>query len=203
MLIEIQYFPPIPYFQKIAKRATVWIEQHEHYQKSSFRNRCYIGGPNGRMRLSTHLQKGKNEQQPIREVKLSYQEAWHKQHWQSIQTTYGNAPYFEFYAKPIKAILFKKHDFLFDLNYELLQNISNQLSLNVDFRLSANFTKVIKKEIKDHRNSITPKTLNANTHFRYPQVFEDRHGFLSNLSILDLLFCTGPEAALFLRMEDK
>jgi len=199
-LIELHYFPSVAYFSQLCAHQEICIEQHENYQKGSYRNRCYIAGPNGRQRLSCFLKSGKNEQQSIREVQLSYKEAWHKQHWNSIKTAYGNAPYFEFYADDIQAILFKKHNYLFDLNLDLLKCITKQLSLNIDFGLSPNFTKVIKeKEIIDLRNSITPKQIDKSAPFQYAQVFEDRHGFLGNLSILDLLFCTGPEAALLLR----
>ena len=203
-LIELQYFPPISYFLTTCRHETILLEQQENYQKASFRNRCQIAGPNGSMRLSIYLQKGKNEQQSIRDVKISYKEPWHKQHWQSIQTAYGNAPFFEFYAEPFKAILHKKHPFLFDLNYDLLNTICSQLSLNVNLNLTQTYIsnnqakQASFSDLIDYRNIITPKTIHKFEIKKYPQVFEDRNGFLPNLSILDLLFCMGPEANLYL-----
>ncbi|MEM9991931.1 MAG: WbqC family protein, partial [Bacteroidota bacterium] len=120
ILLETQYFPPIQYFSKLLAYPTIFLEQHENYLKGSYRNRCHIVGANGMQRLSIPLQRGKNEQLPIREVRISYSENWQNQHWTSIRSAYGRAPFFEYFADDVERFFKKKYHFLFDLNEALL-----------------------------------------------------------------------------------
>ena len=200
ILIELQFLPPINYIAQFFHCDKVIIEQHENYSKRSYRNRCHIAGVNGLIRLSIPLEKGKNEQQPIREVKIAYHEPWQRQHWFSIQSAYGNAPYFEFYADSLEPIFKQKHRFLFDLNLDLLNWLDEQIQMPAILEFSSEYS-VIPGIGKDFRNKITPKApirARLDPPTTYNQVFEDKHGFLPNLSILDLLFCTGPQSNLIL-----
>jgi hypothetical protein len=196
VLLELQYFPPLPYFAMLAKYETVWIEQHEHYVKGSYRNRCHIAAVNGVQRLSVPLRKGKNQQQPIREVRIAYDEPWQAQLWQAIQSAYGNSPFFEHYADFYQPFFRQKFEFLFDLNYELLVLTLRLLRLRCRLSLTESYQQTPPEGIEDFRQVVHPKNAPGQgvSPFRYPQVFEDRHGFLPNLCILDLLFCCGNEA---------
>lgn len=203
VLLELQYLPCVQYFSKLAHYPVVYIEAEENYQKGSYRNRCHIAGANGLLRLSIPLKQGKNEQQNIREVEIAYKEPWQSQHWNSIRSAYGNAPYFEFYAGQLKPHFEEKPAFLFDFSYGLLQTLLELLQLDASLRLTDAYEKETPKSLLDLRNAIHPKKhrRRADTHFTpapYPQVFLEKHGFLPNLSILDLLFCTGPQAPLIL-----
>ncbi|NJN78366.1 MAG: WbqC family protein [Saprospiraceae bacterium] len=106
-LIESQYFPPLAYFSVLLKHEKVWIEQFENYQKGSYRNRCHIATANGLLRLSIPLEKGKNNQTCIKEVKIHNDTNWQIQHWRAIKSAYGNAPYFEYYADELLPFLKK------------------------------------------------------------------------------------------------
>ena len=203
ILLELQYFPPIQYFSKFLLYPNIVIEQHENYSKGSYRNRCHIAGPNGLQRLSIPLLKGKNEQQNIRQVKIAYHQVWQNAHWNGIKTAYGNAPYFDYYADEIKVFYEKNYEFLFDLNWDILQALLVLLSIEANIQLSHNFQKTVPTTYFDGRNSIFPKKHRQKedklfNKVAYPQVFEEKHGFIPNLSILDLLFCHGPEAAMYL-----
>ncbi len=181
----------------LAQRAeTLWLEACEHYQKGSYRNRCHIAGPNGIQRLSIPLQKGKNHQMPIRDVRISYDEPWQRIHWRSIQTAYGNAPFFEHYADAVAHFLEKPYTFLFDLNLEIVHFLAQQFSWTKDRDLTKDYVPAPllsnQSAIQDMRGQITPKRPSAFALSYYPQVFEDRFGFLPDLSALDLLFCCGP-----------
>jgi hypothetical protein len=177
------------------------IEQHEHYSKGSYRNRTHIAGSNGLTRLSIPLKKGKNEQQPIRETQIAWFEPWTKKHWQAIQSAYGNAPFFEFYKDELFPFFEKKYTYLFDWNMDLILKLKSLLGLEGEIIFSQTYVKEAPAGVLDMRNRISPKVKNPETEFsqlQYPQVFLEKHGFLSNLSILDLLFCTGPEAVVYL-----
>jgi hypothetical protein len=198
-IIESQYLPPIAYFSVLLKQPTILIEQHENYQKRSYRNRCHIATANGILRLSIPLEKGKNNQMTIKDVKVYNADNWQLQHWRAIKSAYGKSPYFEFYADELLPYFEKKYDFLLDWNMDLLQFIVDVLNLPVDIQLTDSYYST-NEAILDYRNNITPK-MPTNTTFQgvyYGQVFEDKHGFIPNLSILDLLFCKGPEAILLL-----
>ncbi|MBK8566378.1 MAG: WbqC family protein [Saprospiraceae bacterium] len=171
----------------------VIIEQHEHFSKGSFRNRCQIIAADGPQRLTIPLRKGKNEQQPIKDVKIAYDEPWQVRHWRSICTAYGNSPFLEHFTDKFRPFyLEKRFDFLWDWNMEMLVLTLRLLKLEKPWSLTAyyenNPTNAIDllqmldvKQAKNHDNQP----------FKYPQIFEDRLGFLPNPSILDLLFCVG------------
>ncbi|MCO6480288.1 MAG: WbqC family protein [Phaeodactylibacter sp.] len=203
VLLELHYLPCVQYFSKLAHYPVVYIEAEENYQKGSYRNRCHIAGANGLLRLSIPLKQGKNEQQNIREVEIAYKEPWQSQHWNSIRSAYGNAPYFEFYAGQLRPHFERKPTFLFDFSYSLLQTLLELLQMDVSLRLADAYERETPEGMLDLRNTIHPKKQRRwpDPHFTsipYPQVFLEKHGFLPNLSILDLLFCTGPQAPLIL-----
>ena len=179
MTIELAYFPPVQHFQHFSRATEIWIEQCENYQKNSCRNRCHIATANGLLRLTVPLQKGKHESQPVRDVRIAYDLAWQRQHAQSIVCAYSKAPFFEDYWHEIQPFFEKKYDFLFDFNWAILTKMHQLLSLETPFFLTEKFS--------------PPAAISGAAFRPYPQVFEDRHGFLPNLSVLDLLFCLGSD----------
>ncbi len=193
--------PCIQWFSKIIS-GNALIEQYENYSKGSYRNRCHIIGGNGIQRLSIPLKSGKNSRTPIREVKISYDEDWQKIHWQSIRSAYGNAPFYEFYFEEIQERILCQKDFLFDYNLNIISHLLELLGTD-DSILSFTEEYAPKPKGIDLRNGISPKEKDRieDTDFQnieYAQVFLERHGFVGNLSILDLLFCVGPSALEFL-----
>ncbi|MFZ4634641.1 MAG: WbqC family protein [Saprospiraceae bacterium] len=191
VLLTTAYWPPIHWLAYALRAQHVFLEACEHYQKGSYRNRCHIAGPNGVHRLSIPLLKGKHQQTPIRDVRLSDAEHWQRLHWRSIATAYGNAPFFEHYEAELSVFYQKRYTFLFDFNLECLQwlaaqwNISVPIDFTETFELNSRPTGVL-----DARNALDLAHPTLHTP-RYGQVFEDRHGFLPNLSALDLLLCSG------------
>ena len=199
ILIEAQYLPPVQYFTVLAQVGTVYLEAQEHYQKRSYRNRAHLAGANGSTLLSVPLKKGKHQQMPVHQVLIDYKMPWFGEHWHSIKSAYGKSPFFEFYAEPLQGILRSKPDHLFDLNRALLLQLLKQLQMEVEIRETKAYGGVPEGTL-DLREAIHPK--NPKLDFcplPYPQVFQERHGFIANLSILDLLFCTGPQAPLLLK----
>lgn len=196
IILETQYFPPLQYIDKWLRFDTIWLEAYEHYVKGSYRNRCHIATSHGLIRLSIPLLKGKNEQMPIREVRISYDQPWQKQHWSSIESAYHRAPLFEHYSDYLMPYFNKKVVFLFDWNLELLQLVIRLLKLPPKLQLTSEYQESGTADLIDFRGGIHPKPQyqQADPWFEskpYPQVFQDRLGFLPNLSILDLLFCKG------------
>ena len=203
--LELHYLPCFEYFSKLNQGIPIILEQHENFKKGSYRNRCYFAGANGIQRLTIPLEKGRNNKKPIREVRIFNEENWQAQHWQSIQSAYGNSPFFEFYSDEIKPFYEQKFDLLWDFNWQLLETFLAIIGLAPELSFTEKFEG---KSQKPCYNSIKPEndrpTVNNNFKCRrYAQVFEERHGFLRNLSILDLLFCTGPAAISYLETNIK
>ncbi len=206
LVIETQYFPPVLTFATALQHGgELRWEAHEHYQKAGYRARCRIAAANGVLQLSVPLRKGKNEQQSIQETEIAYREPWHRQHWQSIRSAYGRAPYFDFYADPLRAILESQPPTLWALNRQLAQTIIDLLQLPLRLTQTTSYQPAVPavEGLLDLRGQLTHRdqqlTLPLDDLVPYPQLFADRHGFLRNLSILDLLFCTGPEAIRYLQ----
>ena len=179
MLRHIAYLPPLEWFALPEQDTTITLEAMEHYQKGSSRNRCLIAGSNGVQRLSIPLEKGKHQQTPIRSVRIAYHDNWPLVHWRSIQSAYGNAPFFEYYADELNAIYTSKPEFLFDFNVALLTFVLKKAKWQRNILFSDAYAPTPPEPIVPY----TPK--------RYPQVFEDRFGFQPGLSVLDALMCCG------------
>ncbi len=201
--IEMQYLAPIPFFALWKTNKKVVIEQYEHYTKGSFRNRCYIAGPNGILRLTIPLEKGKNTQQPIKEVRIANHSNWQMQHWRSIRSAYGKAPFFEYYADEIEPFYTNKYAFLFDFGVQLTKKIKEILEIPTKLDFSSSYELENESKTIDLRGVFKPPEVGDLTGIGmqqkpYAQVFGERYSFLPNLSIIDLIFCKGPEASLLL-----
>jgi hypothetical protein len=196
VLIDLQYLPSVAYFSTLRSASNVVIEKYEHYEKQTYRNRCYINTANGIVVLivpviATH------EKTNISEVRIDYRQKWLNNHWRTIQTAYGKAPFFEYYAEDLQRILFQKFEFLYDLNLKLLTLCLKMLKMNLTIVESMAYEENVTNDLIDLRSAINPKkTETLNLFYKpapYYQVFGNK--FVQNLSILDLIFCEGPGAA--------
>jgi len=195
-LFETQFFPNIYFFAGLMQRDIV-LEQHEHYQKRSFRNKCMIANAQGIQALTVPLKGGKHQQQPILDVQIAYDEPWVKNHLRSIVAAYSNSPYFEHYFPQIEALYTSAGTSLFTFNLAII-NYFQRVFQTKEILLSQSYEKdTLLDDRRGHNTLKNHKQLVPN--IRYNQVFEDRHPFIPNLSILDLLFCTGPAASHYLQ----
>lgn len=185
------FLPPIAYFHylKLANQP-VQIEIHEHYVKQSYRNRAVIGSSNGPLKLVIPVQQSGKIKTPMKDLKISYAEDWQRTHWNSIVSVYRRSPYFEFYEEELHAAFHRKEDFLVDYNSHLLKLLVDFLKTDVSFDFSEKY--------EEHKTNIG-EIINPKMEFSkkdalkpYYHIFEDRNGFISNLSIIDLLFHQGP-----------
>jgi hypothetical protein len=201
------YLAPVQYFTKLIQYDEVWIELSEHFLKQSYRNRCTILTANGIQHLSIPITEGSNSKRIIREVAISYDHPWQKLHWKALLSAYNNAPFFEYYADAIAPFFHeKKWKFLTDFNQEIQSVVLNELNLKVQLKETESFwaTTSLSPGTDDFRYAIHPKANKqlVDKHFVphiYMQVFQEKFGFTSNLSIIDLLFNEGPMAAEVLR----
>lgn len=199
-LIESQCLPPIPSLQRFFQKKTVWIEVHENYQKRSFRNRFQLAGPNGVERFSIPLAKGKNQGQQISQVQIAYDDDWIRTLSGMFQTNYGSAPFYEHYIQGLMSIFLKEEPLLLDLNMNLLTWVIKVIKVDISIKTTIVYEPNPLNDYQDLRNEITPKSLNSQeSTLIYNQVYEEKHGFIPNLSILDMIMCCGPESASLLQ----
>ncbi len=197
ILLSSAYLGPVQYYSKLKNNSPIIIEHYEHFQKQTYRSRCEIYSPNGLQTLSVPLVK-RNHQRVMKDMKISYDYDWQTLHWRSLESSYRRSPFFEYYEDDFNPYYHdKKYEYLIDLNEALLQVVLSQFTMKPDYSFSTSYqTEYAGAE--DYRNSITPKkTDEQDAAFQpiiYSQVFETRHGFIPNLSILDLLFNQGPRA---------
>ncbi|MFI5124091.1 MAG: WbqC family protein [Chitinophagales bacterium] len=192
ILSEIQYFPPIIFFKTSYKNIYIVLDQYEKYRKMSFRNRCLIAGANGIISLSVPLRHGRNQHVPVNEVRIDGSESWQDQHWKSIQSAYNRSPFFEYYRDELEKHFQLKTELLMDWNLECLKWVGEKLRWPAEIRLTEDpVTGPGTEKWEDLRDQVLPKNYMNYSPVKYRQVFEERTGFLPNLSILDLLFNTG------------
>lgn len=201
-LLPSVYLGPVQYYSKLRQFDVLVIEQHEHFPKQTYRNRAEIYSPNGLLSLSVPLVK-RNMRQAMKDVRIAYDYDWQKLHWRSLESSYRRSPFFEYYEDDFRPFYEgKQFEFLIDLNEALEARILKLLKWEVKFSKSTTYEKTLSPEQTDFRELISPKnTLASDPDFVpkiYYQVFETRHGFLPNLSIVDLLFNEGSKATNFI-----
>jgi len=202
ILVHPSYFGSIAQFVALTKSDEIIFEDCDNYQKQTHRNRTYIYGANGSLILNVpilHTKKG--VKQLYRDIKIEHQFNTLKNHWKSLESAYRTSPYFEFYEDELAPLFEGTPTFLLDFNYKCKEFIFDTLQLDFKFAKTSEY---IAKPTKatDYRFLSNPKDQSIGVSFEpYIQVFESKHGFIPNLSILDLIFNQGPNASSYLERQ--
>lgn len=198
-LLQTTYFGPIQWYQKLYRYDRVFIEQYDNYQKQTYRNRCVIASANGLQALTVPVE-GTGEKCLVKELRISDHNQWRHIHWNALQSAYNESPFFEYYADDIHPFFEQKYDYLIDFNEAICQKICELLDIHPTIDRTTDYKKQT-DDMDDYRAVINVKHPLVDPDFhphRYWQVFEKKHGFFANLSILDLLFNMGNEAIFYL-----
>jgi len=196
-LLSTAYWPPIQYFTKIVSHSKVLIEQFETFPKQSYRNRCALYGPNCIQTLQVPILKGDTHNQKTKDIRIAYQMPWQKNHFNTIRSLYKSSPFFDYYADDILPFYERRFDFLLDYNHAILEVCLKWLKMPDNTILTDNYVQT--PDCPDYRNTIHPKQSHqsADPNFvpqPYTQVFDERFGFIPNLSIIDLVMNCGPDS---------
>jgi len=200
ILIHPSYFPSISTFVAIANSDLVTFEMDDNFQKQTNRNRMYIYSPNGIQLLNIPIKHSKTAHQKTKEVKLETAFDWQKQHFKSLEAAYRTSPFFEYFEDDILPIFQKKHTFLMDLNMETMAIVSKCLGLEFDYNETDEYFHIVTDKT-NLRNLVNGKK-DTSVFEPYTQVFGEKHGYLNNLSILDLLFNEGRYALDYLKKQE-
>lgn len=224
-LLTTAYFPPISYFAAIAEDmeglvrtkgedrrsipssplspSTIYIEACENYQKQSYRNRCHFYAADGKQSLSFPIAHSEGTHKHlISEVLIDYSKPWALQHKRAIISAYRTSAYFEYYQDELFAVLDSKPERLLDLNTRLLEFFLDKIGIKAEIRMTENYSQ--NTDCEDLREVIHPKRSDnilekLELNKPYFQVFAEKHGFIPNLSIMDLLFNEGPDSIIYLK----
>jgi hypothetical protein len=193
ILIHPNYFPNIHQFTQIIKANNILFEVSDNYQKQTFRNRTYIYGANGKLGLFIPVIHTHKNRELFKDVKISYESNWMDLHLKSLQSAYRSSPYFEYFEDDFIKLYSKKEKFLVDFNIKCIKLISVFLDLDLDYKISSEYVEKTNDiiDLRDLSNARKEKKIDTP---KYIQVFESKHGYLNNLSIIDLIFSEGPNS---------
>ena len=222
-LLQTTYFGPVQWYQKLKRYDHCVIEQYDSYQKQTYRNRCVIATANGLQALTVPVDHSPLtiDHSPLtidhvqcKDLRISDHNQWRRVHWNALQSAYSESPFFEYYADDIRPFFEQKYEFLIDFNESIRQKMCELLDIETSVSYSSGFMvqgsgfmvqgsgfMVQGSGVRDFREVIHAKHPQDDPEFQprsYWQVFQHRYGFQPNLSILDLLFCMGPEAVFYL-----
>lgn len=201
LLLNTAYFPPVQYLSKIKRYEDIYLEQYENYGKQSYRSRCEIMFANGIMPLIIPVEKA-NSKTLTKDLRIVYATKWQKLHFKGIESAYKNSPFYEYYIDDLMVFFEKKEKYLLDLNTQILQCMMDFLKLRGEIHFTEDYLRS-PAGYCDLRDFIHPKASKRQddpdfTIKPYRQTFSDRFPFAPNLSALDLLFNTGPDASDYL-----
>lgn len=216
-ILSSTYFGPIQWYQKLHRTQACVVERYDHFVKQTYRNRCLIATTNGIQALSIPVEGPAKEgaslsKTVMKDIRISDHGNWRHLHWNALLSAYGESPFFEYYADDIRPFYEKRWEYLFDFNMEITQMMCELLDVRANISTTDHYllpqgaTTEDELPMKsgffdDFREVIRPKHPLPDASFEprpYYQVYQQKHGFLPNLSILDLLFNMGNEAILYL-----
>ena len=200
ILVHPTYFPNIAHVVAMVTSGDITFEIHDNYQKQTFRNRCDIYGANGKLSLTVPVSYTQKQRQLYKDVKIHNKDQWQLQHLKSLQSAYRTSPFYEYYEDELIPLFKTPFNFIMDLNFKCLDVLLECLQLEISYSTSTHFEKE-NTSSDDFRSLVNIKNTDYFQFEPYTQVFEARHGFINNLSILDLLFNEGPNAMNYLQAQ--
>ncbi|MFC7358258.1 WbqC family protein [Jejudonia soesokkakensis] len=201
ILLHPTYFPSIAQMAAMVQATHVIFEKEGTYQKQSYRNRAYIAHSNGKLLLSIpvkHSHDGTRLQ--YKEVAIENDFPWQSHHLKSLQSAYRTSPFFEYYEDEMTPLFTESVSGLWEHNIKIIHFLLETLGADIDFSYSERYVKT--PEATDLRYMANAKREKKIKVPHYHQVFEAKHGFLHNLSILDLFFSEGPNTLNYLEKLD-
>lgn len=197
ILIHPTYFPSISHYVAMLQADLVTFEMEDNFQKQTNRNRMYIYSPNGVQLLNIPVKHAIEKHQKYKDVRIENDFGWQKNHFKSLEAAYRTSPFFEYFEDDFRPLFEKKHEFLMDLNLEVFQLVNDSLGINIQPQKTTEFFHEV-SDYNDFRHLVNGKKDTTQLE-EYTQVFNEKHGFINNLSILDLLFNEGRYAVDYLK----
>ncbi|HUH50894.1 MAG TPA: WbqC family protein [Flavobacterium sp.] len=202
ILIHPTYFPTVSHFVAMLKAETILLEAEDNFQKQTYRNRMYIYSPNGKQMLNIPVSHSRNRlNQKYKDIQIDYAEKWQKIHFKSLEAAYRSSPFFEYFVDDLRPLFEKKHNFLLDYNLMILEILQDCLGIKLKTIPTKEFVKETASDIIDLRYLVNSKKT-PHSFEPYTQVFDHKHSFIDDLSILDVLFNEGRHAVDYFKRQE-
>tara|TARA_B100000524_G_scaffold320078_2_gene200337 strand:+ start:218 stop:835 length:618 start_codon:yes stop_codon:yes gene_type:complete len=203
IIIHPTYFPNIEFFSHLVKSNEIFFEVTDNYQKQTLRNRCSIYGSNGKLNLVVPVKFSSSKREKFKDIKICYDSNWQKIHLKSIQSAYRNSPYYSFFEDYFIELFQQKEKYLIDISLKSIKVIYNILEIESNYKITnsyiSNYDILIDKRDLAKKN----KNKDMNLFKPYDQVFQEKYGFLPNLSVIDLIFNQGINSLELLKKINK
>lgn len=215
-ILQSNYVPWKGYFDMIGMVDEFVIYDEVQYTKNDWRNRNKIKTLNGLQWLTipviqTHLH------QKISETRI-FDKRWNAKHWNSLVTNYSKAPYFKSYPELEQFYRKTESDLLSEINVALIRlicsflNITTTITNSSEYILEGNATERLVNICRQSnascylsgpaaRNYLNEELFKRNgigitwmDYSGYADYNQLHPPFAHDVSIVDLLFNTGPEA---------
>lgn len=175
--MHTSYLGSIDYYRKLLHGGGV-VDLSLPYAKGRGMNRCLIDSPNGALGLSVPVCAVRGRV-TSGEVMIAEHGNWRHQHWNALTSSYRQSPYFDYYEDDFRP-------FYSNRDWATLGEFNAALDAKV-------------MELLGWGEGVMTCSENVRRWDEpYYQVFAHKHGFVSGLSIVDLLFNMGPEAVYWL-----
>lgn len=203
VILHPAYFGSITSISKMVKASNLWFEKHDNYEKQTYRNRMDVYGANGILPLTIPVNYTQKERKLYCDVKIANTYNWQSSHWKSLESAYKTSPFFEYYEDELRPLYTKPFAYLMEFNMACLESLMGCLQHDLEYTWTIKFEKDYSNtSIIDARQFIQRKSIKTNFNLdSYTQVFQNKHGFKKNLSVLDLLFNEGPSALDYLLVQ--
>ncbi|MNX17871.1 WbqC-like protein family protein [compost metagenome] len=201
ILLHPTYFPSISHFAAMAQSEQITFEIEDNFQKQTNRNRTYIYSPNGIQLLNIPVKHSKLSHQKTKDIQIENDFDWQKQHFKSLEAAYRSSPFFEYFEDDIRPLFEKKHTFLLDLNFETLDFVTKSMRMKLDYTTTTEYFHEVNTNLVSDFRFLANGKKDTSLFESYTQVFDDKYGFINNLSILDLLFNEGKFAIDYLKSQ--
>jgi len=220
-IIQSNYIPWKGYFDIINDVDLFIFYDDVQYTKRDWRNRNLIKTPDGLKWLT--LPVGSSKSKLIHEVTI-LDKIWNEKHWKTIKRFYARAPYFKLHKDFFEHVYCEtKWEYLSDLNQYIIKYLSKEcLGVNTEFKDSRDYNltghkferlmELIKKAkadtyisgpsarfyIEEGRFVEEGIKLIYKDYSKFPEYHQFYPPFTHNVSIIDLLFHTGPDAPYYI-----
>jgi len=216
------YFPSLTWWQKKAASDCVVFLDSPPYSHRSHINRTWVKTVDGKKMLTIPVLNPGSQSAPVKNIRVDPISNWYRTHKASLFSNYRNAPYFEYYYPHLEEFYSTSWQRLFDVNLAGIKLVDKLLRWDIDYFFSSkckvNGTRENRVMQLMHQFNCDTYMIEAGSAPYFNQLmltsngfqileihsFETRYeqqfsGFISDLSVLDLIFNEGPAAVKLLK----
>ncbi len=203
-IFSLAYAGSVRYYAAMLACKKVIVSIGDKRSKMSWNtNHCNLVGANGKQTLTLPLIKPiEGPVGTLNDVKLSEHGDWRRVHWGALFSAYGKSPFFEYISDELQSI-YENHnlDNLVEFNKAIHNLVVEFLDLPINVTFEAELPQINEDTI-DFRGKVGVNKSDKLSFIQeqtYWQVWQERHGFIPDLSIFDLLMNQGREAIFTLK----